>query len=284
MQNAVRYDDKLDVMIQRDYQVVKSNEIIQRARYDLTITELKTFAFILSKIKPNDKENQEYVISIKDFCLVCGIDHTNGGNYQHVKKALKSLRDKSFWLADKDGKETLVGWLAKARIDKRSGKVTVRLDEDIQKHVLGLYNNYTQYSLLYTLPMKSSYSFRIYEHLKSHAFKKVYTFDLDDLKQKIGAAVYTNFKDFRKKVLEVAVEEINEYTDLEVSWEPITKGKKVIQLKFEIKQRDSWGQFVNISKDNKQLDGQMDLFDYLPEAAGDKQITITGPSKRNEET
>lgn len=279
----MKYDEKLDIYTQRDYKVVKSNEIVQKAKYDLNITELKTFAFILSKIKPNDKENQEYVFSIKDFCLVCGIDYKNGGNYNHIKNTLKGLRDKSFWLIDEDGKETTVGWLGKVKLDKRSGRVTIKLDEDIQKYVLGLFNNYTQYSLLSTLPMKSSYSFRIYELLKSYAFTKSHTFDIDDLKSKLGAAAYTNFKDFRRKVLEVATREINEYTDLEITWEPITKGKKVIEIKFDIKQRDSWGQYLNIKKANEQLEkktevkGQMSIFDY-ESADGmnyDNQVTIT---------
>lgn len=269
----MKYNEKLDVYTQREYAVRKSNEIVRKAKYDLNITELKAFAFVVSKIKPNDKEGQEYIFSIKDFCLVCGLDYKNGGHYQHIKNTLKGLRDKSFWLVDEEGRETTVGWLGKVRIDKRSGRVSIKLDEDIQKYVIGIYNNYTQYSLLSTLPMKSSYSFRIYELLTSYAFTKTHTFDIEDLKSKLGAVVYSNFKDFRRKVLEVATKEINEYTDLEVSWEPITKGKKVIAVKFDIKQRDSWGQYMNVKKAHEELDGQMKLSDYQ---VGENQYKIPG--------
>ena len=253
---------KLEIFKQRDYKVVKANEIVQKARYDLNITELKAFAYILSKIKPNDHEDQEYTFSVKDYCQVCGIDYKNGGNYQYIKNTLKNLRDKSFWLIDENGKETTVGWLGKVKVDKGSGKITVKLDEDIQKYVIGLFDNYTQYSLLSTLPMKSSYSFRIYEILKSYAFTKMHTFDVDDLKSKLGCTNYTNFKDFRKKVIEVAVKEINQYTDIEVSWQPITKGKKVIKLKFDIIQRDTWGQVQALERASNQIEGQISMFDY----------------------
>ncbi len=255
-------DRRLEIIQQRDYKVVKANEIIQRAKTDLGLPELKAFAYILSKVKPTDKEGQEYIFSIKDYCQVCGIDYKNGGNYDHIKKTLKKLRDTSFWLVDESGQETTVGWLGKAKINKGSGKIAVKLDEDIEKYVIGLFENYTQYSLLCTLPMKSNYSFRIYELLKSYAFTGCHTFDIDDLKIKLFATGYENFKDFRRKVIEVAVREINEYTDIEVSWEPITKGKKVIQVKFYITQRDAWGQVKALDRATDEIEGQMTLDDY----------------------
>ena len=254
---------KADIQQQRNYVVVKSNEMIQRARYDLNATELKTLAFIISKIKPTDTELQEYTFPIREFGQVCGIDYTSGKNYKRIKATLKGLRDKSFWIKDENGHETLVGWLQKARINKGSGKITVRLDEDMQKYVLGLFDNFTQYELLSTLPMKSAYSFRMYEILKSYSFAGGHTFNTDELKRQLAAEHYTNFKDFRTKVIEVAVKEINLYTDIEVSWEPITYGRKVIEVKFTIKQRDSWGRYMAATNATKELDGQLDIFDFL---------------------
>lgn len=258
---AADYDRRTDIVQQRSYQVVKSNEIIQRARYDLSITELKTLAFIISKVKPADTELQEYSFPIKDYCQVCGLEYTNGGNYQHIKATLKGLSDQSFWIKDDRGQEVLCRWVQKARINKGSGKITVRLDEDMHKYVIGLFSNFTQYELISTLPMKSAYSFRIYELLKSYAFAKSHTFDIDDLKRMIAAEHFTNFKDFRRRVLEYAVKEINMYTDIEISWEPIKNGKKVIQVRFDIEQRDTWGRYLAGQRATEEIEGQMSIFD-----------------------
>jgi plasmid replication initiation protein len=260
--SMMNYDTKIAVTTERDYKVVKANEIIQKARYNLNITELKILAYILSKIKPADTELQEYTFSIKDYCQVCGIDYKNGGNYEYIKLTLKGMRDKSFWIQDETGAETTVGWLGKVRINKGSGKVKVKLDEDMHKYVIGLFDNYTQYELLSTLPMKSAYSFRIYELLKSYAFTKHHTFDIDDLKRLLAAENYINFKDFRKKVIEIAVKEINLYTDLEVSWEAIKKGRKVIQVKFSIVQRDTWGKYMAANRASAQIEGQISILEY----------------------
>ena len=262
---ALDYDERLEITEQRSYQVVKANEIIQKARYDLNITELKALAYIFSKIKPTDTQLHEYAFSIKEYCQVCGLDYKNGGNYKYIKNTIKALRDKSFWLMDEKGNEVLIGWLQKVKINKGSGKISVKLDDDLQKYIIGLFSNYTQYELLSTLPMKSSYSFRIYELLKSYAFQKQHTFNIDDLKKQLAATNYVNFKDFRRYVLEVATKEINLYTDIEVSWEPIYKGRKVIQVKFLIKQRDSWGRYITATKARHELDGQMSIYDFLKE-------------------
>lgn len=258
-------DDRLEILEARDYKVVKGNEIIQKARYELGLAEIKAFSFILSKIKPTDKVFTEYTFTINEYCRVLGIETNNGKNIQTVKKSLKGLVDKSFFLTLEDGTETTISWLNKIWIDRGSGKIRVRLDDDLQKYVTGLYTNYTQYTLLCTLPMRSTYSIRIYELLKSYAFTKKHEFDLEELKRSLGCQHYTRFPDFRRKVIEVAVKEINQYTDLEVSWEPVTRGKKVIGVYFRIKQRDTWSRFITSNRAEKQLDGQMTIFDLLKE-------------------
>lgn len=254
------YDERIMISTRRSYKIVKANEIIQKARYELNLAELKTLAYIFSMIKPNDSINQIYTFSINDYCKVCGIDSTGGRCYADIKQSLKNLRDKSFFLMKEDGTETTVGWLDKVWINKGSGKIKVRFDETLEQYIIGLLENYTQYELLSTLPMRSQYSFRMYELLKSYAFTKRHTFDTDELKRLLAAEKYVNFKDFRKKVIEIAVKEINLYTDIEVNWEPVFKGRRVIQVNFDIEQRDAWGRLASSNRAAKELDGQMSMF------------------------
>lgn len=254
---------KYEIEEQRNYMVAKSNEIIRKARYDLNITELKVLAFMISKVKPEDKILQEYTFSIPDFCSVCGIADRSGRNYERIKDTLKGMRDKSFWLTQEDGSETLVGWLGKVRLEKKSSKVKIRLDDDLQKYIVGLYSNYTQYELFSTLPMTSSYSFRLYELLKSYQYKKEkysQTFKIDYLKERL-AAPYKNFKDFRIRALDFATREINLYTDLEISWQPIKEGRRVVEVRFDILQRDFFKRLETIDNAKKKLDGDNGLFD-----------------------
>lgn len=259
----MQYDDRVEIAEKRNYKIVKANEIIQKARYDLNLTELKTLAYILSMVKPTDKPQTIYAFSIKDYCKTCGINDTSGNNYEMVKKNLKKLRDTSFFLMQEDGTETTIGWLAKAWINPGSGKVKVRFDEDLEQYIIGLVNNYTQYELLCTLPMRSQYSYRMYELLKSYAFTQTHTFQIDELKKLVNAAKYINFKDFRKKVLEISIKEINLYTDIDVSYEPIYKGRKVVKVKFLIRTKNHLGRFESHIRATDTIDGQMSIYNYI---------------------
>ena len=89
--------------------------------------------------------------------------------------------------------------------------------------------------------MKSAFSVRIYELMKSYAFQKSKTFEVDELKRLLmveDVKSYDRFPDFRRKVLEKAQKEINELTDLNIYYEPITKGRKVVKVKFRIEQKN----------------------------------------------
>ena len=259
-------DIRLEISEQRSYKVIKANEIVRKARYELNITELKILAYMISKVKPADQPDQDYTFSIQDFCRVCGIDHTSGKNYKRLKETLKSMGDKSFWLTQENGSEVLIRWLGKVKLDKRSGNVSIQFDKDLQRYIVGLYENYTQYELFATLPMTSSYSFRLYELLKSYQYKRdkyEQIFDVDDLKERL-AAPYPAFKDFRVRALDVATKEINLYTDLEISWEPIKGHRgKVEEIRFEVVQRDFFGRMETLANAKKKLDGQLSL-DYIP--------------------
>ena len=240
-------DEKLETLTKREYQAVKGNDLIQKSRFDLSLQEQKTVAFICSMIKPVEVSaaggvpfQLEYDFNIRDYCKVCGINFDSGNNYAEVKATLKKLSDRSMWVTSNPDEEVLCRWLSKVHINKKSGMVRIRIDEDLAPYLFNLKEKFTQYSLYNILAMKSAFSVRIYELLKSYAFQAEKTFDLDDLKHLLGVEnvkSYDRFPSFRQKVIEVAQREINELTDVNIFFEPIYKGKKVVELKFLIKKK-----------------------------------------------
>lgn len=241
-------DEKIEILTKREYLVVKGNELIQKNRFELSLTEQKTVAFICSMIKPVEALDRvkgafklEYDFNIRDYCKVCGIDYDAGKNYADVKATLKHLRDRSMWLTLPDGSETLVAWLAKVTTNKKSGIARIKLDEDLVPYLFDLGQKFTQYQLYNILAMKSSFSVRLYELMKSYAYQKTKTFDVDELKRLLmidGLKTYDNFNNFRTKVLDKARDEINDLTDITVYFETMTKGRKVVKVKFRIDEKN----------------------------------------------
>ena len=118
----------------RSQSVVKHNDLIQKSRYNLSLQEQKIILYLISKIKPEDEDFKLYEFSIQEFCEVCGIDEKNGKNYSDLKETIKDLTDKSNWaIIQKDGRETetLLRWIEKPYIDKNSGIIKIRLDNDM---------------------------------------------------------------------------------------------------------------------------------------------------------
>lgn len=247
----MKSDEKLEVLKKREYLVVKGNELIQNNRFELSLTEQKTVAFICSMIKPIEALDRakgvpfqlEYEFNIRDYCKVCGIDYDNGKNYANVKATLKHLSDRSMWVTfdENPDEEVLCRWLQKVRTNKKSGIAHVELDRDLVPYLFDLGQKFTQYQLYNILAMKSAFSVRIYELMKSYAFQRTKTFELDELKRLLMVDDVKSYKDFslfRTKVLEVAQREINELTDINIYFEPITKGRKVVKVKFRIEQKN----------------------------------------------
>ena len=124
--------DVEELQIKRDYLVVKSNDLVLQTRYQFSMIEQKTIAYVCSMIRPSEKNKSGYVLDyefdVLEYAHICGIAST-GKLYDDVKRALKGLRDKSMWLTLPNGSETVVGWLDRVTADKGNGKIKIRIDD-----------------------------------------------------------------------------------------------------------------------------------------------------------
>lgn len=254
-----------EIMHKRDYQVIKSNSLIQKTRYSLSTQEQKIVLYLISKLKPNDDELMLYEFDTKEFCQVCGLSDQSGKHYTSLKQTIKNLSDKSFWITLEDGTETLLRWIEKPYIQPKNGVIQIKFDQDMKPYFLELKEHFTQYHLYYILAMRSQYSIRLYELLKSYEFRQSIRFGLDNLKNKINAETYHRYPDFKRKVLDIAIREINEYSDIYIQYELKKTGRKVTEVLFRINPKrnleDRVETWTRIEKklSPKQLQGQLSL-------------------------
>lgn len=225
----------IDIYNQQGKSITKSNDIIQKTRYSLSLQEQKVILFLISKIKFEDIDFNEYEFDIKELCNIMNVS-LNGKNYINFKNSIKKLADKSFWLDTEKG-SILCRWIAKAKII--DSKIIIKLDDDLKPYLLQLCEFFTTYSLEYVLLMQSKYSIRLYEYLKSYSNLKILTVDLQELKSTLGIDGYNVYKDFRVNVLEPAIHEINSLTDLQVDFTPKRSGRYIKSLEFEINEKSS---------------------------------------------
>ena len=83
--------------------------------------------------------------------------------------------------------------------------------------------------------MKSQYSIRLYELFKSVVRKEIWYYDIDELRRIFMCEKkYSLMADFKKRVIEPSIEEINSRTDLNVTYEYFTEGRKIVGIEFYI--------------------------------------------------
>lgn len=203
------------------YTVDISNVMIQKSRYSLSVQQQKVLLYMVSKVKPQDEPQTLYSIRIQDFCEICGMNITSGTNYEDIKEALLSIDRVAYWLKlPNQKKEVRIRWLNRLQINYGSGDVEYSFHETVSPFVFELQREYTQFTLLNVLPMRSKYSIRLYELMKSYEnMVGDVTIDLEELKTRMDATTYKNLKDFKRRALDKAVEEINYYTDIKIYYQ-----------------------------------------------------------------
>ena len=257
---------------ERSMRVYKADELLQKARFTLSLNEQRLILYAISKIKPTDTAFQEYIFDLKDFYAVCGM--TGNDSYTKIKEQCKALSDKSWWLTVYDDKgeewESVVRWFNTLRTNKKNGIVTIKFHEDMFPYLLELSRQreedeqrfYTGYEFRYVLPMKSTYSIRLYELLKSYQKNnKTWWFKLDKLKHILDCEFYSRYADFRRRVLDPAIKEINDFSDLNIYYETEKDGKKFDVIEFFMSEKTK-GDKVNAHKNGlTELDGNIHYWD-----------------------
>jgi plasmid replication initiation protein len=229
--------NKKEAVKARGYKVVKHNDFIRNSRYELSMQEHKIILYLITKIRPEDTDFEPYEFSIQEFCEVCGIDSQSGRNYENIKATILKLAQKAFWLKLNDGIQVTARWLDRAYVYKQSGIISLKLDDLLKPYLLELRRNFTAYNLYHILAMKSAYSIRMYELLKSQTFVGEYAFDVDELKKLLFAENYELFSNFKARVLDTAVREINDFGDIAVSYAVEKAGRKVDKVIFSIREK-----------------------------------------------
>ncbi|MPQ34277.1 RepB family plasmid replication initiator protein [Clostridium estertheticum] len=218
--------------MEKDYIVTKSNRLIT-CNYDLTVLEQKIILTLASMVQPQDTEFKEYEFKIKDFINLLGLQGQS--KYTELPKITRELKKKVFDITE--GTDTIqVSWLGGVRYKHKEGILILQLEKNLKPYMLELNTLYTSYKLQNILNLKSKYSIRLYEILKSNLFKGQITIELEELKNMTGAKekAYSIYNNVKSKVLMQAQKELSSKTDISFEFEEIKTGRKVTSLKFYI--------------------------------------------------
>lgn len=196
----------------------------------LSLQQKKLLYFLISNIEVDDSDFKRTVISISDYFRLVGIDE-GGVDRQNLKKEIKSFADKSFWIIE-DNTEVLYRWINIAMIDLKTNEITLELHETIKKFLLNLdKKSRAIFQLGYALTFKHKYSPDLYSFaasIKGFMIQKrtMYKIPIEEAMMKFGGGKYTKSYDWKRKILDPSMKEINDKTDLTLHVEFLRTDKR----------------------------------------------------------
>lgn len=262
--------------------VVKSNRLVE-ASYRLTLNEQRIILYAISRCREEQRglfPNEPVVITADAFAKQFpSID--KGHVYHQLKDAMDALYDRSVTLYETDedtGKEQVskTRWISKASYVDGAGRIKVVFTSDVIKYVTRLETEFTSYQLEKVGNMTSSYAVRIYELLSQHRDIGHRTLNLAWLRDTLGVepGEYKLTADFKKWVIEIAVDQINKHSDLTVSYKPVKTGRAITDFAFKIKHKDRKPKATGSASDQA-------IREKL-EANGQQRIPVTEPDDSEE--
>lgn len=214
--------------------VTKSNALIE-ANYKLSTIEQKIILYIISQIRKDDADFKMYKLPIQEFSELLG--YRGSPKYTELREITKNLMRKVLEIREGQKLKQL-SWVSYVEYDEHSGYVSLAFDPRLKPYLLQLKREFTTYRLKNVMELKSSYSIRMYELLKRWQYMGEVVIRLDDLRMMVGAGgKYSEYHNFKKRVLNPAKKEIAEKTDIMFTYEEIREKRKVAAIRFQIREK-----------------------------------------------
>ena len=254
--------------------VVKTNQL-NSALQNLSLPEIRIIQLaIVDARETNTGLSTDKPLRIDALRYAEMFETTRQNGYQRMKDAEENLFNRRFSYVDNNGKVVKSRWIQQVTYLDDEGAIelvfTLAVVRGISR-IDGAEDFFTSYLLEQTANMDSIYSVRLYELLVQwKKAKKTPTFELERFREQLGveSSEYKRMGNFKARVLDLAVQEINEKTDIKVSYEQVKKGRTIIGFKFKILDKEKPRKASKLTNERDSNTSDMFTIDGL----SDKQL------------
>mgnify|MGYP002653201768 FL=1 len=263
--------------------VVKDNALIN-ASYNLDLVEQRLILLAIVEARESGKginANDPLEVHAESYINQFGV-HRNTA-YQALKDACDDLFARQFSYQSLSEKGNIINhksrWVSEVAYIDNEAVVRLIFAPAIVPLITRLEEQFTKYEIQQISNLTSAYAVRLYEILIAwRSTGKTPLITIYDFRQKIGVleTEYKRMYDFKKYVLDIALKQVNEHTDINVKVEQHKTGRSITGFSFSFKQKKSATNTANDISQDKELkinltDAQRYLFasklSELPEMA-----------------
>jgi plasmid replication initiation protein len=218
--------------------VVKSNKVVE-ASYRLSLAEQRILLACIAKINSGkdllaDNHFEISVIEIADLAKLKNNEHV----YQLLEETAEKLSKRQVIINDPDPdtpktRKRTINWLSSVDYQPGEGKVIIEFSPKIMPYLSQLSRDFTRYKLQNVTQFKSAYSIRLYELLVQWLSTGKRDIEVEWLKNQLQVEeCYSRIGNFKNRVVDVAVVEINQHSNIWVKYTQRKAGRTITHFLF----------------------------------------------------
>ena len=222
--------------------VVKDNSLID-ASFNLSLVEQRLMLMAIVEARELDKLTPDTPIEVKATAYRDQYKTDKSEAYKQLADATKQLFNRQFSYLDKYKGEdciTVARWVNRASYLNDNGAVVLYMSSEVISMISRLEANFTQYLLEQVSDFKSKYSIRLYELLiKYRDVGNSKKFEIVELRSKLGLEnnEYKLNAVFKRDVLDKAVKDINDNTDIQIKYDQFKEGRAISHILFKLSKK-----------------------------------------------
>ena len=229
-------------MNQKNLTVCKANKVIEAA-YKLSLNEQRVVLACIGQVNSMEEllKTDEFELSAKDFAVLYGVSEDRA--YSELQEVTKNLYQRSLTIYNPDPqrpkiKKLETRWISSIGYMPEDGKITLCFAQKLLPYLSELKGSFTRYKLEHVGKMTCIYALRLYELLtqwKSTGKREV---DIDWLKKQLLLDnSYERMDNFKARVIDPAINDINTNSNYNVSWTQRKTGRRVTHLTFQFSEK-----------------------------------------------
>lgn len=262
--------------------IVKDNALIN-ASYNLDLVEQRLVLLAIIEARQTGKginANDALTVHASSYIKNFGVEkHTA---YAVLKDACKVLFERRFTyqsLTEKGNiKTTQSRWVSEISYIDNEASVSLIFSPAVIPLITRLEERFTSYELKQVSQLTSRYATRLYELLIAwRSIGNTPVFDIYEFRQQLGVGEdeYNRSDNFKRRVLDIAISQINMFTDIDVEIQQHKKGRSLSGFSFSFKQKKGEqkisSEYEKVNQFVKLTDAQINMFGNqlarLPELA-----------------
>ena len=231
--------DKMGNLIVKDNALIEASHKLSESEQRLVLLAIlkgREFCDSIEELK-----DKELIIHAEDYMKAFGVERQSA--YESLKKAVLGLFEAKWGYRFVNSKGNIEvayeRFTQSAKYVENEATVKFMFANSIIPMLVELERNFTSYEIEQVANLRSRYAMRLYECLIRFKASKLLNITLDELRFRFGLldTEYKVMSDFKKRVLDMAVKDINDNTDITVSYDQHKQGRTITGFTFKFKQK-----------------------------------------------